>query len=126
MTQHDDELRLRHMLQYAREAVDFAAGKARDDLDRDRMLNLALVRLIEIIGEAANQVSRERQDCHPEIDWPQVIGMRHRLIHGYDNINFRILWDIITLDLPPSSTHSNASSMRSPHRWSHQAYNSTI
>lgn len=101
MTQHDDELRLRHMLQYAREAVSFAAGKARGDLDRDRMLNLALVRLVEIIGEAANQVSRERQNRLPEIDWPRVIGMRHRLIHGYDGIDFDILWDTIELELPP-------------------------
>ena len=100
MSRHDDELRLGHMLQYAREAVGFAAGRARDDLDRERMLNLALVRLIEIIGETANHVSRARQSRQPEIDWPRVIGMRPRLIHGYDGIDFDILWDTIILELP--------------------------
>ena len=54
------------------------------------MLNLSLVRLIEIVGEAANRVSSEGQAQFPDIPWSQIIGMRHRLIHGYDNVDFDI------------------------------------
>jgi uncharacterized protein with HEPN domain len=100
MSLHDDDVRLRDMLSHAREAVEMCRGRARADLDTDRMLNLALVRLIEIIGEAANHVSDEGQRRFPRIPWPQVIGTRNRLIHGYRDIDFNILWDTIQVDLP--------------------------
>ena len=96
-----DRVRLLHMLDAAREAVGFAAGRSRGDLDSDRMLNLAMVRLIEIIGEAAARVSPETQAKHAEIRWPGIIGMRHRIAHGYDEINFDIVWEVATVDLPP-------------------------
>ncbi len=95
-----DRVRLLHMLDAAREAVGFAAGRTRSDLDSDRMLNLSLVRLIEIVGEAAARVSPETQAKHPEIRWPAIIGMRHRIAHGYDAINFDIVWEVATVDLP--------------------------
>jgi uncharacterized protein with HEPN domain len=101
MSKHESRVRLRHMLDYAREALALSRGKSRADLDTDRLLNLALTRLLEMIGEAANQVSREKQADYPEIPWPQVIGLRNRLIHGYDMVDFDILWQIITTDLPP-------------------------
>jgi len=72
-----DRVRLLHMRDAAREAVGFTASRARADLDSDRMFNLALVRLIEIIGEAAARVSLETQAKYPGIPWPDVIGMRH-------------------------------------------------
>jgi len=59
MSKHDDEVRLRHMLEHAREAVAFVVGKDRSDLEASRILSLALVRLIEIVGEAANRVSKQ-------------------------------------------------------------------
>ena len=89
------------MLDYAREAVGITDSKSREDLDRDRVLNLALTRLVEIIGEAANRVSNETQLKHPEIPWPQIIAMRNRVIHAYDNVDLNVLWDVIVLDLPP-------------------------
>jgi uncharacterized protein with HEPN domain len=70
------------------------------NLDQDRLLNLALVRLLEIIGEAANRVPDEVQDTYPQLPWLQMIGMRNRLIHGYESIDFGILWKIIQKDLP--------------------------
>lgn len=76
-------------------------GKTRPDLDSDRMLNLALVRLLEIVGEAANRVSVEERSRFPRIPWFQLIGLRNRLIHGYDSVDFDILWQIVTQDLPP-------------------------
>jgi uncharacterized protein with HEPN domain len=65
------------------------------------MLQLALARLMEIVGEAANRVSSETQRQHPEIPWPQIIGMRNRLIHGYDVVDYDLLWDTVREDLPP-------------------------
>lgn len=77
-----------------------AQGRSRADLDRDRQLNLALVRLLEIIGEAANRVPDEERIRMPEIPWPQIVSLRNRLIHGYDEVDFDILWQIVTRDLP--------------------------
>jgi uncharacterized protein with HEPN domain len=94
-------LPLRHMLDHAREAVTLADGKTRTDLDRDRLLELALVRLLEIAGEAATRVPDEDRTRHPEIPWPQIVGLRNRLIHGYDAVDMDILWQIIEYDLPP-------------------------
>jgi uncharacterized protein with HEPN domain len=101
MSRHEDELRLTHMLDHAKEAVDLCSGRVRADLDYDRLLNLALVRLIEIVGEAANRVSGHGQSRHPEIPWRQIVGMRNRIVHGYDQVDFDILWAVIRSDLPP-------------------------
>ncbi len=76
-------------------------GKTRADLDTDRKLNLALVRLLEIIGEAAGRISKEDRDRHSNIPWAEIVGLRNRLIHGYDEVDFDILWQIVTTDLPP-------------------------
>lgn len=100
MPSQRDRVRLEHMLGHAQETVTLAQGKVRSDLDSDRLLNLALVRLLEIVGEAAGRVSREEQVLHPEIPWPQVISLRNRLIHGYDAVDNDILWQIIVHDLP--------------------------
>ena len=89
------------MLDHAREAMALVQGKTRADLDSDRLLNLALVRLLEIIGEAANRIPEEEQAHHAEIPWPQIVSLRNRLIHGYDSVDFDILWQIVTEDLPP-------------------------
>ena len=100
MQSHDDELRLRHMLDHAREATSFAQRTTKDDLERDRLLNLALVRLIEIVGEAASRVTAQTRATHSQIPWNQITGMRNRLIHGYDFVDHEILWQTLTDDLP--------------------------
>jgi len=92
---------LRHMLDHAREAVTLAQGKDRADLDDDRLLELALVRLLEIVGEAASRVPSDDRTRYPEIPWPQIVSLRNRLIHGYDAVDLDILWQIIERDLPP-------------------------
>lgn len=101
MTRHDDEVRLRHMLDHCKEAVSMVAGKQRQYLKKDRLLELALIRLVEIIGEAASRVSPEGQKKYFSIPWPQIIGMRNRLVHGYDQVDLNVLWDTIEFDLPP-------------------------
>jgi uncharacterized protein with HEPN domain len=100
MSKRDPELALRQILSYSREAVGIIQGKTRADLDRDRLLNLSLTRLVEIIGEAANRVPDEIRGKYPELPWLQMIGARNRLIHGYDSVDFDILWAIVIYDLP--------------------------
>lgn len=89
------------MLDYSREAVSLTQGKSREDLDTNRLLNLALVRLLEVIGEAASKVPKEECSRYPEIPWSEIVSLRNRLIHGYDQIDFDIIWQILTRDLPP-------------------------
>lgn len=101
MAQHDDTVALRHMLEYSRTARRIASGRERRELDSDEMLRLALTRAVEVIGEAAFRVSSATRDRHPHIPWRQIISARNRLIHGYDTVNLDILWDIVSLDLPP-------------------------
>ena len=93
-----DEVRLRHMLDAAKEAVAFSEGSTRRDLEQNRLLALSLVKLIEMVGEAANQVTPEFQAQTPAIPWREVIATRHRLIHGYDSIDFDIVWQTVTGD----------------------------
>lgn len=78
-----------------------AQGRTRRDLNEDRQLNLSLVRLLEIIGEAANRVPAGIQSQYPEIPWPEIISLRNRLIHGYDSVDLDVVWQIIQKDLPP-------------------------
>lgn len=91
----DDTTRLRHMLDAAREAIAFAEGRARSELDDNRMLVLALVKDIGIIGEAACQISDETRERLPAVPWDDIIGMRHRLVHAYFAINLDILWGTV-------------------------------
>lgn len=101
MTRHDDDVRLRHMLDHAREAIALTRVRSRSDLDNDRLFELGLVRLIEIIGEAAARVTSDCQAGHPQVPWQQVVAMRNRLIHGYDSVDLDVLWNTIEEDLPP-------------------------
>ena len=101
MTLRDDRVSITDMLDHSREAVDVLGGLSREDLGRNRVMQLALTRLVEIVGEAANRVSEEIRQENPGIPWPQIVGMRNRLVHGYDVIDYGLLWDTITADLPP-------------------------
>lgn len=98
---NDDLVRLKHMLDAAKEASSFVSGKKRNDLDSNRQLTLALVKDIEIIGEAASKVSQETKTNYPAIPWLDIINMRNRLIHAYFEIDLEIVWDTVTKDLPP-------------------------
>ncbi len=100
MSKHDPELAMHQLLAYAREAVEISRGKTRKDLDQDRLFNLALTRLVEVIGEAANRVPEDVQTAYPDLPWMAMIGARNRLIHGYDHVDFDIFWNIVHNDLP--------------------------
>ncbi|MBF0110596.1 MAG: DUF86 domain-containing protein [Magnetococcales bacterium] len=96
----EDRLRVRHVLDAASEAVRFCAGRTQLDIETDRMLLLAVVRCIEIIGEAAGEVSLEFRAVTPEIPWRNMVAMRNRLIHGYFDVDPVIVWKTVTVELP--------------------------
>ena len=79
------------MLDASKKAVEFCAGKTEADLAKDEMLTLAVVRLVEIIGEAAKNVSVDTRNSHPSIPWKEISGTRDRLIHGYFDVDLEIL-----------------------------------
>lgn len=89
------------MLDAARDALSFVVGREREDLDTDRMLALALVRSIEIIGEAGSRVSPEGRTEIPAIPWAEIVAMRNHLIHAYFDVDLDIVWETVKNDLPP-------------------------
>jgi len=97
--QHD-LIRLQHMLDAGKDALRFALGRERTHLESDRMLALALIKALEIIGEAASKVSENFKSEHPEIPWPEITGMRNRMIHAYYDVNLDVVWQTIKSDLP--------------------------
>jgi len=100
MSKIDDSTRLLHMRDAASEAINFTANQSRKSLDSDRMLTLALMKEIEIIGEAAGRISAECRTKYSQILWTQIIGMRNRLTHAYFEVDLDIVWEVVTGDLP--------------------------
>ena len=106
MSRRDPYVPILHMLDNARDALElFEERSRRSDWDADptlhQALNNAMIRHMEVIGEAARRVPQGLRACYPTIDWPQIVGLRNRLIHEYDTIDLGQLSDIITLELPP-------------------------
>ena len=101
MLRREDAIRLRHMLDAAREGRQFLCGRTRQDLEANRMLSLAFVRLIEIIGEAATKVTSECREALPSIPWASIAAMRNRIVHAYLDVDLDRIWDTGIHDLPP-------------------------
>jgi uncharacterized protein with HEPN domain len=96
----DDTVYLRHMLDMSRKIEALAEGKSREDFDRDEVLAFALTHLVQTVGEAARRVSEEtRQKC-AEIPWKAIVGMRHRVVHEYMDVDLDMVWDVCTIDVP--------------------------
>jgi len=96
----DDRVRLRHIVDALDAAIRFTEGRSREDLDRDQMLAFALLHAIQIVGEAAVNITGEFREQHPQIPWALIAGMRHRLVHAYFDINHDILWTTATESVP--------------------------
>ncbi|NJK61402.1 MAG: DUF86 domain-containing protein [Synechococcaceae cyanobacterium SM2_3_1] len=88
------------MLDASQKALQFTQNRSRLDLDQDEILSLEVVRLIEILGEAAKNVSQQTRDRTPNIPWRQIAGTRDRLSHTYFDVNLDIIWDIVSTDIP--------------------------
>ncbi len=96
----EDEIRLRHLVESANTATRFVHGHTRSDLDNDEMLRLALTKLVEIVGEAAKQVSPATRARYSTVPWSAAARMRDRLVHHYFDIDLDVLWSTIVVDLP--------------------------
>ena len=105
MSRHDPTVSLRQMRDHAHEVEGLVRGRTRGDLDSDRLLALAVVRLLEIIGEAAARVPAEERARRPGIPWASIVGLRNRLVHGYDDVDHDIVWEIVTTDIPSLVVH---------------------
>jgi uncharacterized protein with HEPN domain len=100
MRPDDDVARLGHMLEAARKAAEFAGHSSREEFDHDEKLAFALTKLIEIVGEASKHVSKDFREAHPELPWTEMAKARDRLIHGYFDLDYGIIWKIATVHLP--------------------------
>ena len=96
----DDAAYLLDMLVAARDAVAFAKGMSYAEFARDQRTQLSIVKSVEIVGEAAARLSDDIRNAHPAIPWPDIIGMRNRLVHVYFDIDLRLVWDTVRNDLP--------------------------
>ncbi len=89
------------MLDHAQEALQMLGDATPQDVADNRLLELALTRLVEVVGEAASHVPSDFQQAHPHIPWRQAGSMRNFLIHGYDVVRHDILCNTIRRDFPP-------------------------
>ena len=96
----DDVSYLADMLQFAREALTFVAGRSRADYDTDLALRRAVERATELIGEAASNVSESTRNEHPQIPWREIVGQRHVLIHGYGHVDDDLVWNLTRHEIP--------------------------
>jgi uncharacterized protein with HEPN domain len=97
----EDRIRITHMRDACESVSRFIEGKSSADLAGDQMLQFALVRAIEIIGEAAGRVSEDVQKAAPEIPWREAVGIRNRLVHAYFDVDLSILWRTAVESVPP-------------------------
>ena len=96
----EDRIRLQHMRDAARTAQAFVQGYARADLDNDQKLLFAVVRALEIVGEAASRVSASTRATWPQVPWQPMIGMRNRMVHAYFDIDHEVVWQTVQSELP--------------------------
>jgi uncharacterized protein with HEPN domain len=95
-----DEPLLLDMLLAASDARSFVETLDQPQFNDSKLHQAAVIRCLEIIGEAAAKVSREFRDAHPDIEWREITGMRHRLIHNYADVRLDVVWDVLQDKLP--------------------------
>jgi len=100
MSANDNLSRLKHIVDACQEALSFIDGCNQADVNTNRMLALSLVKELEIIGEAANNISKDCQERYPQVSWKQIVSMRNRLVHAYFGINYDIVWKTVSESLP--------------------------
>jgi len=98
--QKDNLVYVGHMLDMCRKVADKLTGKKRAEYDADENLRMAIAHIIQTIGEAARNVTEEYRKSHPQVPWTKVIGMRHKVVHDYMEVDYDIVWDVATVELP--------------------------
>lgn len=100
MSVNDDKTRIKHIQEASQKVIQFTEDKSQDDFENNELLQLAIIRLIEIIGEASARLTSEFREKHPSIPWQAIIGMRNRLVHAYFAIDYDVAWATITVAIP--------------------------
>jgi len=97
----DDLIYIGHMLDTCRKALSRTEGKSRAQFDSNEDLQIVLTHLIQVLGEAARQVSSSFQKSHDDIPWSNIVGMRNKVVHDYMSIDLDVVWGVATLELKP-------------------------
>lgn len=97
----DDRIRIQHMIDAAEEALSFVTDVEKKNFSHNRMFILSVIKDIEIIGEAASKISEGTKLKYSNIPWKDIVGMRNRLIHGYFDVNIKLVWNTTQNNLPP-------------------------
>ncbi len=95
----DDGLSLEQMLDTVHRIRSLVRDRSRSSFETDEIRQLALLHLIQVLGEAASRVSADRRARHPELPWAAMVGMRNRIVHGYDHVDPDLVWRVATSDL---------------------------
>jgi uncharacterized protein with HEPN domain len=98
---HDDRLTAEQMLAAVRRIRDIVRGRTREAFEADEVRQLALLHLIQMLGEAASRTSAAFREAHPELPWGQMVGMRNRIVHGYEHVDPDMVWRVATEDVEP-------------------------
>src|SRR5271169_1522579 len=100
MNKHDPKFTLRQISDFARRSQELCAGRSAAELASDWRIGLAFERVMEVLGEAVKRLPSEQLDRYPAVPWKLVAGMRDRVSHGYDAVDYSILWDTVHNDVP--------------------------
>ena len=95
-----DSARILDIIHAAQDVLELTRGMSAESFQADYRTELAIARLFQIIGEAARRVSEETKSANPAIPWPRIVGLRHRLVHEYDQVDYDLIWIIIENELP--------------------------
>ena len=96
----DDSVYLHHIIDAFVQIEYYADGVSQEEFLRNRLLQDGVIRQLEVMGEAARNLSDDLRNEHPEIPWRQMVGLRNRMIHAYFNIDLQIIWEIVQGDMP--------------------------
>jgi len=98
--QRKDEIRLQHILDEAGEVLQFVKGYSFDGFKKDSKTVHAVLRAIEVMGEAASKISPEYKNIHSHVPWNQIVGMRNHLVHVYFDVDYDTVWKTVQEDIP--------------------------
>jgi uncharacterized protein with HEPN domain len=103
-----DRVFIGQMVEAAAAALDFTEGLSRETVSSDRLVGFAVVRAIQLIGQAARNVSDGVRAANPDVPWRQMIGMRNVVVHDYADVDMHLVWKTVREDLPGLVDRLNA------------------